>query len=1142
VCAMGVTLRIAAHSQARLTFATAASENMGTLNAVIDKYRQAANVQRASLMSATLMGIRLRSLHLSTENFSAIQSLTSALVMTLASPERAATVGTNASTSTSARTSVEPDLRVASLPPVYDKRLLWRMSISGDRPLILVFAGAAQGLGLLRTLTQALRLWSWGGVACDLVVVNAEAASYQMALHRDIGALRDRHAADSAADARMTCDADGHGSAALTAMHLLRAEELSPGELSTLHGLARIVLQADGRPLVHHLQAWTERHEAELESRNDTSTTAVPVSQGSGNLTLSPGEFDSVQAGAFNLNVSTRQRPPRPWINVLANPDFGCHVSETGGGHTWALNSRMNQLTAWHNDALSDPASEWLLLQDRRSSNVWSATPSKHAAAEVVYQVTHSQGSTQIQHRRVDAKVGATSSATVTVTWCVDAQEAVKHITVHIKNDGPRKLHWRLAAGVEWLMGATPADRRTAYTEKLRGAALTATATASASAHSAPHTALLCTQREHSGGFGGGRAFFALVPPDNAGGGFTQGLFDSAEPNLIDWTCDRREFFDARGRFVLPDHLGHRSGAGLDPCAALAINVDVASGAQSTHTFLMGYVSNAQLDSSAARDAVARAVRKTSDARLREVQAQWQALLQAVQVKTPDPLFDNLVNHWLLYQTISCRLWAKAGFYQAGGASGFRDQLQDAMALTWAAPDMLREQILRCAARQYPEGDVQHWWHAPGGAGVRTHFSDDLLWLPWACAHYVHSVGDVTLLDTKVPFIEGAPIPPGAEDLYETPQVSTQTATVFEHAARSIDRSLAVGAHGLPLMGTGDWNDGMNRVGHAGRGESVWLAWFLCKVVADFAPLARARGEVARADTWQQAAVGWKQALEAQAWDGAWYQRAFFDDGSALGSAANAEARIDLIAQAWAVLSNAAPPDRQAAAMASARSHLIDDRTGLLHLLEPPLQKAVPSAGYIQAYPPGVRENGGQYSHGAVWALMAQAQLNVQGNTTATTDTDATADLPYRYFTYLSPAHRAANPQWGAAYELEPYVMAGDVYGHAPYEGKGGWSWYTGAAAWMHRAAVESIFGLKLSATDLTITPCLPTHWNEAEITLKRDGKQMRFVLCRGSAAQWMAAHPDASAQTLEVGASLRWPDLGAGDAKGSHCFVIGLG
>jgi len=1106
VCALGVRVRIAARGKLQLTFATAASNDAGTLRAVIDKYRQPSHVERASLMSATLTGIRVRALQVSPESFAAIQMLTTALVSNLAR------------------------LGAKQLEPasdVCDRRLLWRFGISGDRPIVLVFAGATQGLGLLRSLAQALRQWSFGGVACDLVVVNGEPSSYLMPVHHDIAALRERHIAETAADPTPQ----------LTGLHLLRTDELSNDELATLQHLARVRLQADGRPLAHHVQEWSELHELAWQARREGSAAAVALAPA---RTLAPAVAAGHFGGAnheFRFEVHAGKRPLRPWINVLANPGFGAQISEAGGGYTWARNSRLHQLTPWSNDPVADPPGEHFLLQDRKTMHTWSVVPSAAGDAQASYRITHRQGSTAISHRQGELEV--------TALWCVDAESSVKQVSIQIVNRGHRSRSLRAIGIAEWVMGAQRGDR-----SSTRTAAHTQALAPQPGASTRPTlTTLLCTQLDRSAGFGGSTAFLALAsdaPGDRASA--------STSALTCDWTCDRRECFDARGRAVVPDVFGQRAGLGLDPCAALSKSFTVAAGETVECVFLLGHAGDAQ----AATRLAAASAGVGATRRLERVSGHWDRLLGAATVSTPDPLFDAMVNRWLLYQTISSRLWAKAGFYQAGGATGFRDQLQDAMALAWTAPDMLRTQIVLCASRQFPQGDVQHWWHAPGGAGVRTHFSDDLLWLPFALAHYLRASGDAGLLDEAVPFIDGIAVPEGAEDAYYEPRIAAEMAPVYEHAARSIDRSLRIGRHGLPLMGSGDWNDGMNRVGHEGRGESVWLAWFLCRVVAEFAPLARARGEAERANRWEQAAQGWRAALATEAWDGAWFKRAFFDDGSALGSQANAEARIDLIAQAWAVLSGAADAPQQARALESMDELLVNREAGLIRLLDPPLAQARPSAGYIQAYPPGVRENGGQYSHAGVWALMAQARAPLKGRAVsgpsgpsgrpgssgrsapggATVADETPGDAAYRYFTYLSPAHRAAHRRHGPAYGIEPYVMAGDVYSQPPYVGRGGWSWYTGAAAWLHRAAIESIFGVELSADTLRVRPCLPSHWPVAELTLRRDGRVLRLVLVRALPAHALqAAEPwcgGVRAVVLPAGELLRWRELEA-----SACIVV---
>jgi cyclic beta-1,2-glucan synthetase len=1060
VCALSVRLQLAPHSRLVLTFCTAASDQRATLDAVIDKHRQRGPVERASLMSATLTGIRLHELAVNTENYAAIQALTTAVVMNLTRPR--------------AREASADEATDRERSPACDRRLLWRFGISGDRAIVLVSAGAPQGLGLLRTLVKALRIWSWSGVGCDLVVVNAEPSSYLMALQRDVVALRDQFTAQNG----------GTPEGGITGFHVLRADELSADELGTLRTLARVHFNADGRPLAHHVQEWCEQHEAAFEERHAGSIATLPVAGGvSAPPRVSQGRF-MPEGGEFRFDVSGFERPSRPWVNVLANPDFGTQLSEAGGGYTWALNSRLNQLTPWSNDALADPPGEWFLVQDRRTRELWSISPSAWGDPSATYRVAHGQGYSVISHRRGDLEISA--------VWSVDPESALKQLRLRLVNRGRRTQQLRVVGIAEWIMGASRGERAStgtaSFTQRLSG-----TPRGGVEGGATPRlTALTCTQHERSAGFGAGTAFLALrTDTDDA----------------PDWTCDRRECFDARGRLAVPDAFGQHSGGGLDPCAALSTSISIAAGETAECVFLLGFGATP----ADARRLATTAAAQPATERLDAARMHWDALLGASTVKTPDPLFDAMVNRWLLYQTIACRLWAKAGFYQAGGAFGFRDQLQDAMALAWAAPDLLRRQILLNASRQFAAGDVQHWWHAPTGAGVRTHFSDDLLWLPHACAHYLARTGDGSLLDEQVEFIDGEEIPAGAEDAYYVPTAGAGAASVFEHGARAIDRSLKVGAHGLPLMGTGDWNDGMNRVGAEGRGESVWLAWFLCQIVDVYAPIARSRGETARAERWQEAGRGWRAALQREAWDGQWFKRAFFDDGTPLGSNLNRECRIDLIAQAWSVISDAAPTAFRRMALTAMDKHLVDPAAGLIKLLTPPFQVQQPNAGYIQAYPPGVRENGGQYSHAGVWALIAQA---LAGD----------GDTAYRYFTYLSPAHRAADPLRGAAYAIEPYVMAGDVYAEPPYVGRGGWSWYTGSAAWMHRAAIEHLFGLRQHGDRNSFTPCLPSHWHEAELTLRRGSRRLRVIFVRGPSAS--VTSPAIDMLELSCGDTLDWSHL----------------
>lgn len=1002
IACLRVSLSIAPGATARVTFATAAGDSVEDLMPVIDRYLQPMHVERATRMAATLAQVRLRDLSIDPAKNLALQDLST--ILTYTTP------------------------RVMRDRGLIDLRQIWRFGISGDKPIVLVYIHSLTGKGLVDTLLRAQPWWGFGGVACDLVVLNSEPQSYLMPVQREIEALR-------ALVAHQTQNSFPRNDSA--GFYLLRDQDVVPSEKAALSSLARAVFTADGRTLEAQVaglrDAMGERPEQDGGSR--VALSALPAAGQLADAASPPqGDFDAA-SGEFRFEVDPNRRTAKPWVNVIANASFGFQVSEWGTGFTWAANSRMHQVTPWSNDPVQDPAFEHYLLQDLDSRELLPLTPAGRAGGAARHRVRHGQGYTVFEclHRGV----------VLETTFFADRDDRMKLVQVKVRNEGVGTRRMRALAMVEWQLGAARGERRTVHTWKPEDL-----------------PAVFGQQRESSAGFGGNTAFVMIA-----------GL-----QGVTDWTCDRGEFFAGRGAVEVPDDLLQRAGSGLDACAAVAGEFSLAAGESASFTFMLGHADDAEAAMGLARRWQQRDVAEA----LAQARAFWDELLGRLQVRTPDPLFDAMVNRWLMYQTLVCRLWSKAGFYQAGGAFGFRDQLQDAMAFAVTDPARLREQILVNAARQFPEGDVQHWWHMPGGAGVRTHFSDDLLWLPYAAAHYVEATADRSVLDEAVTFIDGPQIPPGAEDAYYAPQSSGRSASLYEHGARAIDHSLASGAHGLPLMGTGDWNDGMNRVGNEGQGESVWLAWFLCSVVERYAPFAEARGEHERAQRWQASRRGWIAALHDAGWDGAWFRRAFFDNGAPLGSSTNEECRIDLIAQAWSVLSGASDEAHIGPALASMKQQLHDEPAGLLRLLTPPLAHSANNPGYIQAYPPGVRENGGQYSHAAVWALMAQA---LHGD-----HEDA-----WQSFEGLSPAHRARHPERGPAYELEPYVMAGDVYSAAPYVGRGGWSWYTGSAAWLHRAAVETLLGLSVRGDQLSLTPRVPAHWPGFEITLRLAGREFRL-------------------------------------------------
>lgn len=903
---------------------------------------------------------------------------------------------------------------------------LWPHAISGDLPIVLLRIDDEDNIAQVRQLLRAQEYWRLKRLNVDLVIINERVSSYVQDLQQAIEEAVRR----SQSLPRFGEDA-GQGKA-----YVLRADLMTAQSRALLRSVARVALIARQGTIADQLAHVPKPPPRPPLVKASPPPWRHPPGPKPLGLTFFNGLGGFDQDGReYVILLSGGMTTPAPWINVIANPGFGFQVAAEGGGYTWAENSRENQLTPWSNDPIIDPAGEAIYIRDEVSGDLWTATanPIQDGGS---YIARHGFGYSRFEHQAHDVALD--------LLHYVPLGDPVKISRLTVRNLAATTRRLTVTAYVDWVLGS------------VRGATGPSIITEIDAA-----TGALLACNPWNNGFPGRAAFADLGGRQTA------------------WTADRTEFLGREGSLTAPAALIGKAplsggvGAGRDPCAALQRLLVLAPGESAEVVFLLGQGATPD----AARALIIRYRAADLDQVFDSVGEHWRAVLGAVQVKTPDKAMNILLNGWLLYQTIACRLWARAAFYQASGAYGFRDQLQDGMALSFALPGETRRHLLRAAGRQFIEGDVQHWWLPQSGQGVRTRISDDRVWLAFAAATYVNSSGDATVLDEVVPFLEGPALRPGDHDAFFQPMAAGATATLFEHCARALDQCLDLtGAHGLPLMGSGDWNDGMNRVGPEGRGESVWLGWLLLRTIALFAPLAMERGAtdggITRAERWRAHAVLLREALEWEAWDGDWYRRATFDDGTWLGTRTSGECRIDSIAQSWAVLSGAADPERAATAMASLERWLIQPEDGLALLFTPPFDKTAPDPGYIQGYPPGLRENGGQYSHAAMWAILAFTALGEGDKATA-------------LFSLINPINHARTPAGVARYKVEPYVVAADVYSVAPHVGRGGWTWYTGAAGWMYRAGLEGILGIRRRGAFLVINPCLPTTWAGFDATVE---------------------------------------------------------
>ncbi|KAA0019959.1 glycosyl transferase [Salinicola corii] len=1030
---------------AHIDFWTVVADSRESLLALIDKHHDTSAFDRARTLAWTQAQVQLRHLDIDLEEAADFQRLAAPILYS------------------------DPRFRPASETLKRGLSMqsnLWPMGISGDLPIVLLRLGDLEEVAWLKTLLRAHEYWRAKGLGVDLVVLNERAHSYLQELQEAIeSAVRSN---------RPPTHVDGNPP--LGSVYPLRATQLGLASHELLLSVARVVLTARKGALTAQLDTLLARPADKLPGGFATRTDAPehdhvvpnggadapaflprPVTAPStrpplGELTFfnGTGGFDH-EGREYVCVLDNGDTTPQPWINVIANAGFGFQVSAEGGGYTWADNSRENQLTPWSNDPVSDLPGEVIYVQDADSGALTTVTarPCRtrpgHQARHVA---RHGFGYSRFEHD--------TPQLSMVLLQYVPLNDPIKISRLTLENRTATSRRLIVTAYTAWVMGTSRAK----------------TAPYLVSRHDAATGALLM------------RNPWSQAFPGRVG-------FADMDGRQTGWTADRHEFL-GQGSLAAPEALTDlrpltaSTGAGYDPCTVQQCSLTLAPGESVEIVVFMGQAN----DDEAARELITRYRHADLDAKLGEVEAYWQTLHGTLQVTTPDPAMDVMLNGWLLYQTLACRIVARSAFYQASGAYGFRDQLQDGMAMTFAMPALARHHLLRAAGRQFVEGDVQHWWLPHSGQGVRTRISDDRVWLAFATASYIRTTDDPDVLDEGVGFLEGPPLAPGAHDDFAQPLVADERACLFEHCARALDQALEqFGEHGLPLIGTGDWNDGFNRIGEAGRGESVWLGWLLLRTLKLFAPLAEARDAPearARAERWRERAETLRQALENHAWDGEWYRRATFDDGQWLGTRDNDACRIDAIAQSWAVLSEGADPARAAQAMASVERHLIRHDDRLAMLFTPAFDQTAMEPGYIKGYPPGLRENGGQYTHAAMWSILAFAKLGQ-------------ADKAHALFSLLNPINHALTPEAVARYRVEPYVIAADVYSEPPHVGHGGWTWYTGSAGWMYQAGVAGILGIRREGRTLIVAPCIPDAWPGFSATVNLEGSACMIRVERAS-------------------------------------------